>query len=123
MHEPRSPNTNAYEPWAVRMLSNATGADAARTRGHRDVVTVVTVPLEAGGVEIVAGLADRKQETVAACLRTIPALRRHTIERACTDMDAGFVNALTEDIPWGKLVIDRFPVARAYRDWADTVRQ
>jgi transposase len=159
--EPRSPHTNAYEQWALRMLINSTVADAARTRGvseetidgildrwiertvdwdawerlgvlgldeialtrgHRDFVPLVTVPLVGGGVEIVAVLADRKKETVAAFLRTIPEPLRRTIERACTDMHAGFVNALKEEIPWVEIVIDRFHVARAYRDCADTVR-
>jgi Helix-turn-helix domain of transposase family ISL3 len=32
-YEARSPNTKAYEPWALRLLSNATVADAARTLG------------------------------------------------------------------------------------------
>jgi len=92
--EPRSPNTQAYEPWALRMLINATVADAARwieravdwdawerlgvlgldeiarRRGHRDFVTVVTVPVEGGGVEILTVRADRKQETVAAFGKT-----------------------------------------------------
>jgi transposase len=161
-YEPRSPNTKAYEQWALRMLINSTVADAAcklgvseetieglldrwieRTvdwdawerlgvlgldeialkRGHRDFVTLVTVPLAGGGVEIVAVLADRKKETVAAFLRTIPEPLRHTIERACTDMYEGFVNALKEEIPWVEIVIDRFHVARAYRDCADTVRK
>src|SRR5262245_35256768 len=161
-YEPRSPNTNAYEQWALRMLINSTGADAARKlgvseetidgildrwieravdwdawerlgvlgldeialkRGHRDVVTLVTVPLEERGVELVAVLADRQKETVAAFLCTIPELLRRTIERACTDMYEGFVNALTEDIPWVTIVIDRFHVAQAYRDCADTVRK
>jgi transposase len=161
-YEARSPNTKAYEQWALRMLINSTVADVARKlgvseeiieglldrwiertvdwdawerlgvlgvdeialkRGHRDVVTVVTVPLEGGGVEIVAVLADRKKETVAAFLRTIPEPLRRTIERACTDMYEGFVNALTEEIPGVEIVIDRFHVARAYRDCADTVRK
>ena len=161
-YEPRSPNTKAYEQWALRMLINSTVADAAcklgvseetieglldrwieRTvdwdawerlgvlgldeialkRGHRDFVTLVTVPLAGGGVEIVAVLADRKKETVAAFLRTIPEPLRRTIERACTDMYEGFVNALKEEIPWVEIVIDRFHVARAYRDCADTVRK
>ena len=100
------------------------GLDAiALKRGHRDVVTWVTVPLEAGGVAMVAVLADRKHETVAACLRTIPERRRRTIERAGTARYEGFVNALQEEIPWVKIVMDRFQVARASRDGADTVRQ
>jgi len=97
--------------------------EIALKRGHRDVVTLVTVPLEGGGVEIVAVLPDRKKETVAAFLRTIPGRLRRTIERACTDMYEGFVNALTEEIPGVEIVIDRFHVARAYRNCADTVRQ
>jgi transposase len=161
-YAPRTPNTKAYEQWALRMLINSTVADAARKlgvseetieglldrwiersvawdawerlgvlgldeialkRGHRDFVTLVTVPLEGGGVEIVAVLPDRKKETVAAFLRTIPATLRRTIERACTDMYEGFVNALIEEIPGVEIVIDRFHVARAYRDCADTVRK
>jgi transposase len=161
-YEPRSPNTKAYEQWALRMLINSTVTDAARKlgvseetidglldrwierevdwtawewlgvigldeialkRGHRDFVTLVTAPLEGGGVEILAVLADRKKETVAAFLRAIPEPLRHTIERACTDMYEGFVRALEEEAPWAEIVIDRFHVARAYRDCADTVRK
>ena len=161
-YEPRSPNTKAYEQWALRMLINSTVADAARKlgvseetieglldrwieravdwdawerlgvigldeialkRGHRDFVVLVTVPLEGGGVEILAVLADRKKETVAAFLRAIPEPLRRTIERACTDMYEGFVRAIEEEVPWAEIVIDRFHVARAYRDCADTVRK
>ena len=161
-YEPRSPNTKAYEQWALRMLINSTVADAARKlgvseetidgildrwieravdwdawerlgvigldeialkRGHRDFVVLVTVPLEEGGVEIVAVLADRKKETVAAFLRAIPETLRRTIERACTDMYEGFVRAIEAEVPWAEIVIDRFHVARAYRDCADTVRK
>jgi transposase len=97
--------------------------EIALKRGHRDFVVLVTVPLEGGGVEIVAVLADRKKETVAAFLRAIPEQLRHTIERACTDMYEGFVRAIEEEVPWAEIVIDRFHVARAYRDCADTVRK
>jgi transposase len=161
-YEPRSPNTKAYDQWALRMLINSTVADAARKlgvseetidgildrwiertvdwdawkrlgvigldeialkRGHRDFVVLVTVPLEGGGVEILAVLADRKKETVAAFLRAIPETLRRTIERACTDMYEGFVRAIEEEVPWAEIVIDRFHVAQAYRDCADTVRK
>jgi transposase len=161
-YEPRSPNTQAYEQWALRLLINSTVTDAARKlgvseetieglldrwieremdwtawewlgvigldeialkRGHRDFVTLVTALLEGGGVEILAVLADRKKETVAAFLRAIPEHLRHTIERACTAMYEGFVRAIEEEVPWAEIVIDRFHVARAYRDCADTVRK
>jgi transposase len=97
--------------------------EIALKRGHRDFIALVTVPLEEGGVEIVAVLADRKKETVAAFLRAIPEALRRTIERACTDMYEGFVRAIEEEVPWAEIVIDRFHVARAYRDCADTVRK
>jgi transposase len=97
--------------------------EIARTRGHRDIVALLTVPLAEGGVEMVAGLADRTQQTVAALLRAIPATLRHTIARAGTAMYEGFVNAIPEESPWAEIVIDRFHVARAYRNGADTVRQ
>jgi len=161
-YEPRSPNTKAYEHWALCLLINATVADAARKlgvseetidgildrwvaravdwgawerlgvigideialkRGHRDFVVLVTVPREGGGVEILAVLADRKKETVVAFLRAMPEALRHTIERACMDMYEGFVRAIKEEVPWAEIVIDRFHVARAYRDCADTVRK
>jgi transposase len=38
-------------------------------------------------------------------------------------MYEGFVNAVKEEIPWAEIVIDRFHVARAYRDCADMVRK
>jgi transposase len=50
--------------------------EIALTRGHRDVVVWVTPPLAGGGVDILALLGDRPQETVAACLRLIPATLR-----------------------------------------------
>jgi transposase len=97
--------------------------EIALTRGHRDVVVLVTVPLEGGGIEILAALADRKKETVAAFLRAIPETLRRTIERACTDMYEGFAGAIAQEVPGAEIVIDRFHVARAYRDCADTVRK
>jgi len=114
----RAVDGDAWERLGVMGLD-----EIALKRGHRDVVVLVTVPLEAGGVEMVAVLADRQKETVAAFLRTIPEPLRRTIERACTDRYEGFVNAIQEEIPWAEIVIDRFPGARAYRDCADTVRK
>ena len=110
--------------WTAWEWLGVIGIDAiALTRGHRDVVALVTVPLAGGGVEILAVLADRKKETVAAFLRARPEPLRHTIERACTEMYEGFVSAIEEEVPWAEIVIDRVHVARAYRDGADTVRK
>jgi transposase len=97
--------------------------EIALKREHRDFLVLVTAPLAGGGVEMLAVLGDRKKETVAAFLRSIPEALRYTIERACTDMYEGFVRAIEAEMPWAEVVIDRFHVARAYRDCADTVRK
>ncbi len=97
--------------------------EIALTRGHRDYVVLITTPLMHQGVEVLAVLADRKKETVVSFFASIPASLRKTIERVCTDMYLGFVNAAKEQLPRAHIIIDRFHVARAYRHCADQVRR
>jgi transposase len=68
-------------------------------------------------------LKDRKQETVAAFLASILAPLKATVQQVCTDMYKGYVSAAKTQLPQAKIVIDRFHVARAYRDCADKVRK
>ncbi|MEO0518971.1 MAG: ISL3 family transposase [Cyanobacteria bacterium P01_A01_bin.116] len=96
--------------------------EIALKRGHRDYVVLVTTPL-ATGVEVLAVLADRQKQTVSDFFATIPTRIKTTIERVCSDMYKGFIGAAQEQLPWAKIVIDRFHVAKAYRDCADTVRK
>lgn len=97
--------------------------EIALKRGHRDYVTLITTPLEPTGVEVLAVLGDRKKETVARFLASIPTQLKVTIKRVCTDMYQGFVGAVQAQLPWAKIVVDRFHVAKAYRGCADTVRK
>lgn len=105
--------------------------EIALKRGHRDYVVLVTTPLAPKGVEVLAVLADllaaalrsRKKETVANFFDSIPIRLKGTIKRVCSDMYQGFVNAVQEQLPGVKIVIDRYHVAQAYRDCADTVRK
>ena len=97
--------------------------EIALKRGHRDYVVLITTPSTTQGVEVLAVLADRKKETVVNFLASIPVRLRNTIERVCTDMYLGFVNAAREQLPRAHIVIDRFHVALAYHDCADTVRR
>lgn len=161
-HEPRSPNTKAYERWLLKLLINSTVSDVAKKlnlsedsvsgvidrwidtainwdeisglktlgldeialkRGHKDYVVLVTRPLPSSGVEVLAVLPDRQKQTVVAFLRSIPFEIRARIERVCSDMYKGFTSAVQETLPWAKLVIDRFHVAKAYRACADKVRK
>jgi transposase len=160
-YQRRSPNTQAYEQWLLKMLINSTVTDVSRKlqlseecvtgvldrwietkvewsafesievigideislkRGHRDFVAIITTPTEQG-VAILAVLKDRKQETVAAFLSSIPAPLRASVQQVCTDMYKGYVSAAKTQLPQAKIVIDRFHVARAYRDCADKVRK
>ena len=97
--------------------------EIALKRGHRDYVTLITTPLEPTGVEVLAVLVDRKKETVAHFLASIPIRLKVTIQRVCTDMYQGFVGAAQAQLPWAKIVVDRFHVAKAYRECADRVRK
>src|SRR5262245_61763993 len=83
--------------WAPWERLGVLGLDEiALTRGHRDCVTWVMVPVEGGGVKILAVLANRQKEPVAAFLRAIPEPLRRPVGRACSDTYEGFVNAITE---------------------------
>ena len=97
--------------------------EIALKRGHRDYVVLITTPSTTQGVEVLAVLPDRKKETVVKFLASIPVHLRQTIERVCTDMYLGFINAAREQLPRAHVVIDRFHVAQAYRNCADKVRQ
>ena len=97
--------------------------EIALKKGHRDYVVLVTTPLIPKGVKVLAILANRKKETVVKFFASIPMRLRKTVERVCTDMYLGFVNAAKEQLPRAHIIIDRFHVAKAYRRCADQVRQ
>jgi transposase len=94
----------------------------ALKRGHRNFVALVTTVI-AGRVEILAVLQDRTKETVGEFLSSIPSQLQTTIKVVCTDMYLGYVNAARQQLPNAKIVIDRFHVAKTYRDCADAVRK
>lgn len=110
-------NWSAFESIAVIGID-----EISLKRGHRDFVALVTTPT-AQGVAILTVLNDRKQETVATFLSSIPEPLKATVQRVCTDMYKGYVSAAKTQLPQAKIVIDRFHVARAYRDCADKVRK
>jgi transposase len=97
--------------------------EIALKKGHRDFVVIVTARLQDGQVAILGVLADREKATVKQFLTSIPMPLRTTIERLCTDMYPGYINAAREALPHVRIVIDRFHVAEQYRAAADTVRK
>lgn len=110
--------------WADFATLKRMGLDEiALKKGHQDFVVIVSTLRSDGGLAILGVLPDRKKETVAEFLRSIPAELRATVERVCTDMYEGYVNAAKEELPQALVVIDRFHVAKAYRDCADKLRK
>jgi transposase len=97
--------------------------EIALLKGHRDFVAVISAQTERGDLHVLAVLPDRKKATVVAWLQTIPAAIRERITTVCTDIWEGYITALQEALPDATVVIDRFHVARHYRDGVDALRK
>jgi len=102
--------------------------EIAMTKGRKNYVAIITTKQANGHVALLGILADRKKETVRQFLETIPERLRSTMETVCTDMWDGYVNAAEEfasvhaDVSL-EVVIDRFHVAKNYRESVDKVRK
>lgn len=92
-------------------------------KGHGDFVTIVSTRDDQGKPVVLAVLKDRKKETVAAFLKSIPEHLRATIKEVCTDLYEGFTGAAKEVLPEAKVVADRFHVAKLYRAALDNLRK
>jgi len=97
--------------------------EIALKKGHRDFVVIVTAQLADGQVVLLGVLADRRKETVAKFLRAIPKRLKNTIHTACCDMYEGYLEALHKELPKVRVVIDRFHVAKTYRQGLDDLRK
>jgi transposase len=92
-------------------------------KGHRNYVVIITARLAEGRTAILAVLPDRQKDTVIEFLRSIPERLKQSIHTVCCDMYEGFTEAVREELPWARIVIDRFHVARAYREGLDELRK
>jgi transposase len=97
--------------------------EIALLKGHRDFVDVISAQSEAGDLHVLAVLPDRLKTTVVAWLLSMPAAIRRRITTVCTDIWEGYITAVQEVLPEATIVIDRFHVARHYRDGVDTLRK
>jgi transposase len=96
--------------------------EIALLKGHRDFVAVISAQTAAGELHLLTVLPDRLKATVVGWLHTIPAAVRAQITTICTDIWEGYISAVQEVLPQATLVIDRFHVARHYRDGVDELR-
>ena len=102
--------------------------EIALTKGRRNFVAVITTQQADGHVAVLAVLPDRKKKTVRRFLETIPKRLWGTMKTACTDMWEGYVNAIKEFAAAHSevslnVVVDRYHVAKNYRECVDKVRK
>lgn len=96
--------------------------EIALKKGHRDYVVIVTSRLADGRIALLAVLPDREKDSLIAFLRSIPEPLRQTIHTICSDMYASYLHAAQAVLPKVPIVIDRFHVAKQYRDEVDKLR-
>jgi transposase len=70
-----------------------------------------------------AVLPDRLQATLIAWLESIPEAIRAAITTVCTDIWEGYISAVEQMLPGATIVLDRFHVARHYREAVDELRK
>ena len=97
-------------------------------KGRKQYFAIVSTQKADGKVAVLAVLGDRKKETVRNFLDSIPARLRQTMKSVCTDMWDAYIYAVREFEQAHpevhiNLVIDRFHVAKTYRDEVDTLRK
>jgi transposase len=97
--------------------------EIALKKGHRDFVVPVTTRTTEGELKLLGILPNRQRETVERFLRQFPERLRRQVREVCTDMYEGYTNAVREVLPQARIVVDRFHVAKAYRDCADRLRK
>ena len=97
--------------------------EIALLKGHGDYVAVISAVSEDGEVHVLAVLPDRLKATVLAWLKSIPATLRSGITTVCCDIWEGYITAVQEALPDATIVLDRFHVARQYRNAVDELRK
>jgi transposase len=97
--------------------------EIALKKGHNDYVVIATARLTEGRLKVLAILPDREKETVKAFLTRIPTRLQRTIHIVCTDMWKAYIHAVKEVLGQAVIVVDRYHVAKKYRDCADALRK
>jgi len=91
-------------------------------KGHKDFVAIVT-GRTGDKTMILAVLKDREKQTVKKFLLSIPKRLRKQVKAICSDMYDGFINAAKEVFGNKIVVVDRFHVAKLYRNGLDALRK
>ena len=115
---------NKQVDWQLYSSLKIIGIDEfALKKGYNDYITVVSTKSEPSGqVSVIGVISGRFKEDVVKFLTSIPEELKQTVESVCTDMYDGYVNAVTEVFSDRVLVVDRYHVAKKYREPLDTLR-
>src|SRR5262249_17309123 len=97
--------------------------EIALLKGHGDFVAIISALSETGELHLLAVLPDRLKATVISWLQSIPAALRERITTVCCDIWEGYITAVAEVLPDATIVLDRFHVARQYRNAVDELRK
>lgn len=97
--------------------------EIALKKGHKDYVAVVSCRDVDGRINVLGVLPDRLKATVVEFFSGIPERLKASIERVCTDIHEGYLQAAREVLPEAEIVIDRFHVAKNYHHVVDQLRQ
>ena len=110
--------------WSRYRCLRVIGIDEiALKKGYRDFVVIVSAHLDNGQVVVLGILPNREAKTLEAFLTSIPEPLRATIESVCVDMYETYRQVVKSVLPQAQVVVDRFHVARTYREAADQVRK
>ncbi len=86
-------------------------------------MVIVTARLKYGRVGASGRFGKPSEGDGSISQRSIPERLKRSIVSACCDTYEGYTEAIREELPHVRLVIDRFHVARAYRDGLDSLRK
>jgi transposase len=110
--------------WTQMTSLEVLGLDEiALKKGQRDYVTLVTGRRWQGDIEILGVLPGHEKAEVVEFLRSIPPRLLKTVETVCCDLWEAYTEAVCEEIPNARIVVDRFHVAKHYRQAAEQVRK
>jgi transposase len=76
-----------------------------------------------GDIEILGVLPGHEKAEVVEFLRTLPPRLLQTVETVCCDLWDAYPEAVRQEIPTARIVVDRFHVAKHYRPAAEQVRK
>jgi len=97
--------------------------EIALRKGQGNYVTLVTGRLAEGEIVLLGVLPGHEKAEVVDFLRSIPLRILQTIQAVCCDLWEAYTEAVREEIPTARLVVDRFHVAKHYREAAGQVRK